>query len=167
MKPPVTDLPLVYLKPGELHFGAAPSVVTTVLGSCVSVTMFERTSGTAAICHALLPEGSKDDALRYVDTSILRMLAMFSARGVSPARLEVKLFGGADLLGNGGSRIGVGRRNVEIARRVLSASGLAVTVADVGGTRGRKLIFYTHTGEVLLKRLRRGEPPAGGKGAGR
>ncbi|AJE02942.1 chemotaxis protein CheD [Geobacter pickeringii] len=167
MNPPATDLAAVYLKPGELHFGAAPSAVTTVLGSCVSVTMFERASGTAAICHALLPEGDKDDALRYVDTSIHRMLAMFSARGVSPARLEVKLFGGADLLGTGGSRIGVGRRNVEIARRVLSTSGLAVAAADVGGTRGRKLIFYTHTGEVLLKRLCRGERRGAGKGTGR
>ncbi|WP_298436503.1 chemotaxis protein CheD [Geobacter sp.] len=163
MKPALTGLPTVYLRPGELHFGAAPTVVTTVLGSCVSVTMFERTSGTAAICHALLPEGNKGDGLRYVDTSILHMLALFSARGVSPARLEVKLFGGADLIGFGGSRIGVGRRNVEIARRVLSVSGLAVTAADVGGTRGRKLIFYTHTGEVLLKRLRRDDPLAAGE----
>ena len=155
MKPRHADLPSVYLKPGELHFATGPTVVTTVLGSCVSVTMFERASGAAAICHAVLPEGCDSDALRYVDTAIIRMLELFSARGMLSRRLEVKLFGGADMMIAGGSRIGVGRRNVEIARQVLAAEGLDVASADVGGTRGRKLFFYTHTGEVLLKRLQR------------
>ncbi|ABB32644.1 CheD [Geobacter metallireducens RCH3] len=150
------DLPKVYLKPGELHFAATPAVVTTVLGSCVSVTMFDRLSGTAAICHALLPEGPRSDAFRYVDSSILLMLEMFAAQGVSRQRLEVKVFGGADIIGAGGNRVGVGRRNVEIATLVLAANGLTVAAKDVGGTRGRKLFFVTHTGEVFLKRLRRG-----------
>ncbi len=150
------ELPKVYLKPGELHFAATPAVVTTVLGSCISVTMFDRLSGTAAICHALLPEGPRSDAFRYVDSSILHMLEMFAAHGVNRQRLEVKVFGGADMLGAGGSRVGVGRRNVEIAMQVLAAAGLSVASQDVGGTRGRKLFFVAHTGEVFLKRLRRG-----------
>lgn len=160
MKPHTADLPSVYLKPGELHFASGPTMVTTVLGSCVSVTMFERTSGFAAICHALLPEGSRTDIFRYVDTSIIHMLDLFSERGMHPSRLEVKLFGGADLIGAGRGRICVGRRNVAIARQVLAAAGLDVAAADVGGSRGRKLLFYTHTGEVLLKRLRRDEQVA-------
>ena len=154
------EIPKVYLKPGEFHFSMSPVVVTTVLGSCVSVTMFDRVSGAAAICHALLPEGPRSDAFRYVDSSILRMLEMFAANGVPRSHLEVKLFGGADMIGTGGSRVGVGRRNVEIAGRVLAAAGLMVSTHDVGGTRGRKLFFVTGTGEVFLKRLRQGEKVA-------
>lgn len=150
------ELPKVYLKPGELYFATSPTVVTTVLGSCVSVTMFDRLSGTAAICHALLPEGPSADAFRYVDSSILHMLEMFASHGVNRQRLEVKVFGGADMLGVNGSRVGVGRRNVEIASQVLAAAGLKASIADVGGTRGRKLFFVTGTGEIFLKRLRRG-----------
>lgn len=151
-----TDLPRVYLKPGEYHFATSPTVVTTVLGSCVSVTMFDRTSGAASICHALLPEGPSVDAFRYVDSSILHMLRMFADHGVNRKSLVIKLFGGSDMLGAGGSRIGVGRRNVQIANQVIAASGLAVAMCDVGGTQGRKLIFVTHTGDVFLKRLNRG-----------
>lgn len=157
MRRPVPDLPLVYLKPGEIHFATIPTVVTTVLGSCVSVTMFDPAGGAAAICHALLPEGPRADLFRYVDSSIHHMLGMFSSHGVRQNQLEVKLFGGADMLGAGASRIGVGRRNVEIARQVLADEGLEVSAADVGGTRGRKLFFHTHTGEVFMKRLRRGD----------
>jgi len=154
------DLPRVYLKPGEFHFSVSPAVVTTILGSCVSVTMFDRLGGAAAICHALLPEGPRSDAFRYVDSSIPGMLEMFEARGVPRRHLEVKLFGGADMIGTGGSRVGVGRRNVEIAFQVLAQAGLTVVTHDVGGTRGRKLFFVTHTGDVFLKRLRQGEKVA-------
>ncbi|ANA40731.1 MULTISPECIES: chemotaxis protein CheD [Geobacter] len=150
-------LPHIYLKPGEFHFATKPTVVTTVLGSCVSVTMFDVFSRAAAICHALLPDGPRDDAFRYVDSSIFRMLEMFMSRGITPRQLQVKLFGGSDMLGATASRPGVGSRNVDIAHQVLASEGLEVVAADVGGTRGRKLFFYTHTGEVLLKRLNRTE----------
>ena len=160
MKAIFPDLPHVYLKPGEVHFATSPTVVSTVLGSCVSVTMFDSASGIAAICHALLPEGPASDAFRYVDSSIVGMVDMFAAHGVSRRHLEVKLFGGADMIGTGGSRGGVGRRNVEIATQVLSAEGLTVSTHDVGGPCGRKLFFVTSTGDVFLKRLRRGEKVA-------
>jgi chemotaxis protein CheD len=82
----------------------------------------------------------------------------FTLLGVNPAQLEVKMFGGADLLPYSESRfISVGRRNVEIAREVLLAEGLTLLAEDVGGGRGRKIIFHTHTGDVWRKHLERGE----------
>lgn len=165
MKPNLSDLPVVYLKPGELYFANNPTVVTTVLGSCVSVTMFNPANGVAAICHALLPEGPSEDVFRYVDSSILHMLEMFEAHGIRRSQLEVKMFGGSDMLGvKKGEGLGIGKRNVEIARQVLSVEGLALLAADVGGARGRKLFFYTHTGEIFMKRLRKSEGQAGNNG---
>ncbi len=49
-------LPVYYLRPGELHIADHPGIVTTVLGSCVSVTMFSRRREVGAICHGLMPE---------------------------------------------------------------------------------------------------------------
>ena len=156
MKHPKTGLPAVYLKPGELYFAKHPTVVSTVLGSCVSVTMYSRAAGTGAICHALLPEGPQDDAFRYVNTSILHMLDMFAAQGIKHEQIEVKVFGGSEMIEDKGrSTLSIGRRNVEIAEQVLAARGLSPLASDVGGKRGRKLFFYTHTGEVFLKRLHR------------
>jgi chemotaxis protein CheD len=148
----------VYLRPGELYVADRPTVVTTILGSCVSVTMFSHRLRLGAICHALLPEGPAEDAFRFVDGSILHMLQSFTHLGISRFHLEIKMFGGADLLPYQESRfITVGRRNVEIAREVLKAEGLTLKAEDVGGSLGRKIIFHTHTGEVWLKRLKRGE----------
>lgn len=148
----------LYLRPGEVFLSDKPTVVTTVLGSCVSVTMFAERLRVGAICHALLPEGSVDEAFRYVDGSIYYMLAQLKTLGISRRELEVKMFGGADMLTiNGNASVKVGSRNIQVAKEVLKAEGLTLVKEDVGGVVGRKILFHSHTGDVWLKRLNRSE----------
>jgi len=162
------ELPIVYLKPAEICITDKPSVVRTVLGSCLAITMFHPQSNLSAICHALLPEPDLHDAedegppnkLKYVILVIPEMLAQLKEYGIALEELEVKMFGGADLLTNRKDRKvnqqPVGRLNIIKARSLLEAQGLKIRVSDVGGSLGRKIFFYTHTGEVLLKRLKSG-----------
>ncbi|HEY5973412.1 MAG TPA: chemotaxis protein CheD [Geobacteraceae bacterium] len=158
MKAANSDLPFVYLKPGELYIAESPTLVSTVLGSCVSVTMYSERARLGAICHALLPEGPVEDAFRYVDSSILYMLQQFTRLHIGRAQIQVKIFGGAGMLGAQDARaISVGRRNVVVARQVIKEEGLAIVAEDVGGLRGRKIFFRSDTGEVWLKRLARDE----------
>lgn len=155
-----TDLPLVYLKPGELYFAEKPTLVTTVLGSCVSVIMYNNRLGMGAICHALLPTGSCLDGekFKYVECSIRRMIERFGELGIDRNEIEVKLFGGSDILSSpspSGRTKTIGHQNIESALAIIEAEGLNLVSSDLGGSTGRKLFFYTHTGEVLLKRQRR------------
>jgi len=165
MKPLDHTLLSVYLKPGEMHIAQKPTLVTTVLGSCVSVTMFHRVSGVGAICHELLPQckGKKDcddgcvDGFKYMNCSIQRMIERFKTLKVGLGDIEVKIFGGADVLSpadTASNTINVGKENIETALREIEREGLRLVTYDVGGTFGRKILFYTHTGEVLLKRLK-------------
>lgn len=165
MMPPQTpppDLPTIYLKPGEAHLGYAPARVVTVLGSCVAVIMYHRGQRLGAICHAVMPSlteartttGRPQDAYQYVDSSIETMLTFFDQRGIKRREIEVKIFGGAALFA--GSRaaapaVAVGPRNVETALAVIKANALNLKAWNVGGHRGRKVIFYTETGEVFTK----------------
>ncbi len=174
-----TKLPFIYLKPGEIHISSEPSMVTTVLGSCVSVTMFSRRHGTGAICHIMLPKcrcknncdndcmkciydshgGCRRDcadALRYADCSIGKMLTEFKTRGIRPEDIETKMFGGSDMIAltkGTNSTINVGKQNIDAALQGIEEEGLKLTTYDVGGSYGRKIIFHTHTGEVFLKRI--------------
>ena len=80
-------------------------------------------------------------------------------RGCSlrPQDIEVKLFGGAALIGGRRQETpanSMGRQNAEAAMKALHSCGLTLKVANVGGTLGRKIIFDTTTGEVLMKRLK-------------
>lgn len=150
----------VYLKPGEVLITCKPVLVSTVLGSCVAVTMFSPRSGFGAICHAMLPDNVGRGAdLRYVDTALHHLYSCAVENGVGND-LVVKLFGGAQVLDIGERAVGrltVGDQNVARAEAVLSDLGLVVAVRDTGGLRGRKLFFCTRSGDVYVRRMRHGK----------
>jgi chemotaxis protein CheD len=164
MNPNEDDHPVIYLKAAELHFSDKPSSVMTVLGSCLSVTMFHRRARVGAICHGLLPKCRERAVCRrpcaeqakYVECAILMMVKLFDENKLKRSEIEVKVFGGADMFSmrlGGKNSISVGRQNIEIAQQALEKAGMRVIALDVGGTAGRKLFFNTATGEVLMKRL--------------
>lgn len=134
-----------------------PVLVSTVLGSCVAVTMFSASRGFGAICHAMLPENAgKDLDLRYVDTALQhlhRKVVECNAGG----DLVVKLFGGAQVLDIGGynsARFTIGEQNVSRAEALLLEYGFTISARDTGGMHGRKLFFCTETGNVYMRRMR-------------
>ena len=158
----VPHLPKRFLAPGGLLVMTEPCEVTTILGPCVAVTLWCRRSHVAAICHAMLPadRGGGSAAVgtpswKYVSAVVPEMLARFARKGGESVTLEIKLFGGADLLNNGGQAptARIGPQNVELALHLLAERGLVVVASDVGGKTGRKLIFNTLTGGVRIKRL--------------
>jgi len=158
-------LPSIYLKPGEAHFGLEPARVVTVLGSCVSVIMYHRLERVGAICHAVMPSSDNArsnkhmemDAFQYVDNSVEWMTARFREAGIGVSDIEVKLFGGSDIFFNKNSRssIAIGKNNIETALRIIEHNKLKLKAWNVGGRNGRKLIFYTDTGEIFTRPLDR------------
>jgi chemotaxis protein CheD len=92
---------------------------------------------------------------RYVDYAIRNLARQFSAMGVLHSEVQVKLFGGGDVLdfATETMRPTVGRLNREVALRVLDEEGFKVSASRLGGTRGVKIQFHTGTGEVLLRLL--------------
>ncbi|MBF0486830.1 MAG: chemotaxis protein CheD [Nitrospirae bacterium] len=156
-------LPLVFLKPGEVYVTEKPALVKTVLGSCVSITMFEPMRRVAAICHGMLPDcggkgcGDCPEKLKYVTCSIKYIMNKMQDKGVNTRDIEIKAFGGGDVLTyrNYDARATVGRQNIDAALGILEALGHKPKTSDLGGDRGRKIFFNTQTGEVLLRKLRK------------
>lgn len=163
-KPP--DLPIVHLKQGECIVSGERILVATVLGSCVGATFFLPRRQVGGMFHALLPcreEASRasDDQpeCRFVDGAIEHMLTVFLGCGAMPGELEAKLFGGSDMFAEGqGGGAQMGRRNIEKAEDVLRAAGVRVLSSDVGGVRGRKILFSPTTGEVWVRLVGRKKP---------
>jgi|GEM_PF-184985 len=163
MIPFETKVPLFYLKPAEIHMTDRPSIVKTVLGSCVSVTLFNRRLKVGAICHGMLPhckqkpeckDGGCAECFKYVECSIRHMLDRFRSSGIADREIEVKLFGGADMFATEtGERETIGAQNTKTALRIIEKERLVLSKSDTGGSQGRRLFFFTHTGEVFLKRL--------------
>ncbi|MEO5364836.1 MAG: chemotaxis protein CheD [Magnetococcus sp. WYHC-3] len=153
-------LPRVYLHPGEYFSGFDHVVVSTILGSCIAITFFHPGRSWAAMCHALLPiqpghlrNLSAEDCTRYVDCALARMLSDADAQRVPRRELVVKLFGGANMFRPAPHTAPVGQKNTEAAVRHLQEAGLRITISDVLGDRGRRLLFHTATGDIYLRRM--------------
>jgi chemotaxis protein CheD len=153
----------IYVQPGESHLVHGPAVLRTLLGSCVGVTFWHEGLDIGALCHPMLPlhpEKSREKlslatARRYVDFAIRDLAAQFDALGARRADVEIKVFGGADVLRVRGpdERPTVGALNRAMALEVLEVEGFDVAASRLGGPVGIHIDFYTTTGDVLLRLL--------------
>jgi len=147
----------VYL---QLFFAHEPTIIRTILGSCVGATFWTPRHGIGALFHAQLPKGPKTVSSpsggRYVDISIRDIARQFDENRVLRSEIQVKVFGGADVL-RGSTQIlmraTVGSLNCDAALEVLNAEGFNVIASSLRGTLGRKIQFHTGTGEVLVRNL--------------
>jgi chemotaxis protein CheD len=159
---PEAKLPEIYVQPGESHLVRKPAILRTLLGSCVGITCWIPRLGVAALCHPMLPnypakpqeDLSRAAGRRYVDFAIRDLARQFDALGARRNEIEVKLFGGGDVLlvANNSARPTVGKLNCEMALKVLEEEGFQVVASSLGGNCGVNIHFNTSTGEVLLQR---------------
>ena len=47
----------------------------------------------------------------------------------------------------------IGRENIEIARKILSKRKISIISKDVGGEKGRKVVFNTDTNEIAVLKV--------------
>ncbi len=160
----ISEENVIYLQQGELCSSSSGVVVSTVLGSCLAITMYNKNTGFGIISHCMLPKckhgiaGCNDCTAiyRYVDCTILKMIEKFNAMKIKRDDIEVKMFGGADVLKpvdnikNAGS---VGSQNVLTALTNIEKYNLKLVSSDVGGEKGRRIFFKTNTGEVFVKKV--------------
>jgi chemotaxis protein CheD len=145
---------IVQILPGELYVTEGSEIIATVLGSCVATCMRDRRSGLGGMNHFMLPDDprkdAKGDAMRYGCFAVERLINELIKRGADRYELEIKVFGGGQVMAGLGD---IGRSNVEFVRNYLHDEGLESVVEDVGGTWARRLRYYPNTGKAMVKHL--------------
>jgi chemotaxis protein CheD len=149
--------PLLYVHAGDVLTVTEPTRIVTILGSCVSVCLYDPEADVAGINHYLFPAsppGNTTDRNRFGDVAISQLVGGLLARGAVQARLRAKVFGGSDPE-NGVTWQGeqAGSRNVAVALAKLGELGIPVINKDVGGVQGRRVEFHTRNGSVYVKRI--------------
>lgn len=150
----VSNLPTHFLYPGTLFTHPKAHLVTTVLGSCVAVCLWDRVAKIGGINHFLLPlwNGEGLSTPRYGNVAIVNLIEKMLHLGCRKGTLIAKVFGGAAMWSNPNGLLAVGERNVSLARQLLQEYRIPILGSEVGGGVGRKIFFETGTGKVLLRR---------------
>lgn len=143
----------VYLAPGRLFVSAEPVQVTTILGSCVAVCLWDPDARVGGVNHFLLPDGVPPSP-RFGCHAVPQLVAAVLAQGAARERLRAKLVGGACVLEALRAHAhNLGARNVEVARERLRAERVPVLAEDVGGDFGRRLVFDVQRGCAWIRTI--------------
>ncbi len=149
----------VKLLPGEYYVTAKNMLLTTVLGSCVSVCLRDSTVGIGGMNHFMLPgeaeTGSRGtgEAMRYGVGAMEVLLNELLEAGARRDRLEAKVFGGGAVLANM-SMLNVGERNADFILRHLQQAQVRITAQDLRGSQARRINYFPASGRVTLRKLR-------------
>ncbi len=145
-----------FLYPGALFISADECEITTVLGSCIAVCLWDQVNGGGGMNHFMLPlwNGEGLPTPRYGNIAMEKLLEQVLAFGARRQHLVAKVFGGANLLVNSNSSFPIGARNIDLALGQLEEWRIPVIASDVGGHAGRKIIMNTMSGVVLMAKGR-------------
>lgn len=139
---------LVNVIQGEFEISDSPEVIlTTVLGSCIAVCMFDPQRRIGGLNHFLLPkrDGGEGANVRYGAYAMELLINGLLRSGADRARLQAKIFGGASMMGN---LRDIGASNAVFARSFLKDEGIPCIAESVGGTSARRIRFWPTTGRV-------------------
>ncbi len=131
-------------------------LVTHALGSCVAVCLFDPRVRVAALLHFMLPDSrinparGRERPATFADTGIPLLFQTAYEYGLEKKRAVVKLVGGAEIAGNGGSLFRPGRRNTLAAKQVLWRNGVMVAAEDSGSNFPRTVHFAVHDGRLQV-----------------
>lgn len=151
----------VFLEPGDWFVGDADFRIRTILGSCVSITLWHPASRLGGMCHFLLPSragGLQNTAPdgRYGDEALRLVLGQFERAGVPFGQCQAKVFGGGNMFPEQtrAGAVPVGQRNGEAARALLQAHGIAIMSESLYGIGHRQIIFDVANGDVWSHQVR-------------
>lgn len=145
----------VFLAPGDLVVRDTPANVKTIVGSCVAVCLWDPRRSLGGVNHYLLARPGSGDTpdARFGTIAMTLLLERMRQAGADCRRMRAAVIGG----GHPVSVIrpnAIGDDNVDVALAYLRESGIRVARQSTGGEHGRKLLFNTHSGKLLVRDLR-------------
>lgn len=151
-EPADSGQPRHFLYPGQVFVTRDPITISTILGSCAAVCLWDRHKRAGGMNHYLLPEGQNEgpNRLRYGNVANPELLKQILALGCETRNLQAKIFGGSSAFAVDLSS-SVGTRNVDLAESFLRSAGIPVVEREVSGKHGRRLVFQVTDGVTMIK----------------
>ncbi|WP_296512236.1 chemoreceptor glutamine deamidase CheD [Rhodopseudomonas sp.] len=161
---PRFDAIAVKVFPGEHYVTAdADEMLVTILGSCVAACIRDPLTNVGGMNHFMLPEAggagwdTASASMRYGNVAMERLINDVLSRGGSRQRLEIKVFGGGNVMKG---TTNIGHRNAEFVESYLSAENLPIHAHHLRGNLPRRVHYFPATGKVMLLELQRTEEEA-------
>lgn len=145
------ELKTYFLHPGYIFVSQEPHLVHTVLGSCISVCLWDSVNKFGGICHYIYSTASNGERNgKYGEMAIPHLLNLMMEIGAKKESLKAHIVGGGE---NSNFRSPIGMDNATLAQKLIKKYQIEVLTQDVGGQFGRKIIFNSGSGEILIYKI--------------
>lgn len=153
---------LIKVGMADYKIGKAPqSLITLGLGSCVGITLYDKTRKIGALAHIMLPKNSSSDvkSLKYADNAMEQIEIEITKLGLKMSNFDAKIAGGAQMFSFSSSdeKKSVGYRNVIFVKELLKEYNINISAEDTGGNFGRTIELNLENGELRIKTIGHGE----------
>lgn len=146
------------LEPGHIYFTKNPEVIHTVLGSAVSVCLWDRRLNQGGVNHFRWPSPKEKGIITekamssadFGDGAIMGLLRLMKEEGSKNQDIVAQIFGGGSCENRPSS---IGNANIKAAKRILSKLKIKIISEDIGGFMGRKLAFDTSCGQAAILKV--------------
>ena len=142
-----------FLFPSNLYVSKEPFAIQTILGSCIAVCLHDPTLKYGGMNHYMVPlwNGQGLESPRCGNIAIDMLIRKMIQLGSHKENLIAKVFGGASTLAMPNTAFSIGEGNIEIAQAMFDTYRIRIVATNVGGIQGRKIVFNTATGLVMMK----------------
>jgi chemotaxis protein CheD len=156
---------LVIIHPGEYYTSTEDEFIGTLLGSCVSICLYDEKNKIGGMNHFMLPgkistnDIFADDNAKYGIAAINSLITEIVSKGASRRNLTPKIFGGGNIikfLNFSGKKSLIPADNVRVAKLFMEIEDIPILAMDVGEDYTRKLIFDVSTGKVYMRKIKGG-----------
>ena len=153
--------------PGEYYISSDNEIISTLLGSCISVCLYDKFAGIGGMNHFMLPENLKKKETTLIDkshinqsysltkyglTSMEVLILEMQKKGADRRNITAKVFGGGKTVFNQ-SALGIGDQNIKFIKSYLKVENIPLTSENTGDCYARKVLFNTGDNSVLLEKI--------------
>lgn len=142
----------------DLDVATSPDKIITVgLGSCIGIALYDKFNGIGGLLHIMLPDSTQfsniTNPLKFADLGIPILIEKMESKGANKRNIKAKLAGGASMFNftDKNMVMDIGNRNGIAVKKVLNEFSIPVVAEDIGGNKGRTMIFHTSNGIVQIK----------------
>ncbi|MHC6179270.1 chemotaxis protein CheD [Clostridium sp. JNZ X4-2] len=142
----------------DMNTASSPDKIITIgLGSCVGIALYDSRINIGGLAHIMLPDStqfsSAKNPLKFADLAVPLLIEKLEKLGVNRRNLRAKIAGGASMFNFSDKSMimDIGNRNGIAVKNILKKYSISILAEDLGGNKGRTMIFDTSDGGVKIK----------------
>lgn len=149
------DINRVFLLPGEYMVSKQPYIISTLLGSCVSICLYHPNFRCGGMNHYMLPRSPSGEHSGKYGEYANNVLLQFMERACGGfSGVEAMILGGANVVREISKKTdNIGANNIALAREMLRRHNIKVIREQVGGNVGLKLHYQNWDNKITIEAM--------------